>query len=166
MMLLRLFLRLVPSASQRICSEISVFWLALSGLAAVLFHLSIIGAETRIIDRPMHAHGRTWIWWTILTPTLGGLISSALLRYVVPGACGSGIPQVKVAYAIRGGRVPLIDAIGKFVIGVLQIGTGSSLGRENHFAFSQGHPYSIQHSVRAGCFLMSPGHPSRAKQTG
>ena len=135
-------------------------------MAAVLFHLSIIGAETRIIDRPMHAHGRTWIWWTILTPTLGGLISSALLRYVVPGACGSGIPQVKVAYAICGRRVPLIDAIGKFVIGVLQIGTGSSLGRENHFAFSQGHPYSIQHSVRAGCFLMSPGHPSRAKQTG
>ncbi len=83
-----------------------------------------------MIDRAMHAHGNTWIWWTILTPTAGGLLSGALLKYVVPGARGSGIPQVKVAYAIRGGRVPLIDAIGKFVIGVLQIGTGSSLGRE------------------------------------
>ena len=29
-----------------------------------------------------------------------------------------------------GGRVPFIDAIGKVAIGVLQIGTGSSLGRE------------------------------------
>jgi CIC family chloride channel protein len=70
------------------------------------------------------------IWWTILTPTIGGLLSGALLHYVVPGARGSGIPQVKVAYAIKGGRVPFRDAIGKFLIGVLQIGTGSSLGRE------------------------------------
>jgi CIC family chloride channel protein len=53
-----------------------------------------------------------------------------LLQYFVPGARGSGIPQVKVAYAIKGGRVPFRDAVGKFVVGVLQIGTGSSLGRE------------------------------------
>src|SRR5215813_13967215 len=129
MVLLRLFLRLVPSENQRVFA-LALIAGALCGLAAVLFHLSIIGTETRLIDRAMHAHGRTWIWWTILTPTLGGLVSGALLRYVVPGARGSGIPQVKVAYAIRGGRVPLIDAVGKFVVGVLQIGTGSSLGRE------------------------------------
>lgn len=48
----------------------------------------------------------------------------------MPGARGSGIPQVKVAYAVKGGRVPFVDAAGKFLIGVLQIGTGSSLGRE------------------------------------
>jgi CIC family chloride channel protein len=40
------------------------------------------------------------------------------------------VPQVKVAYAVRGGRVPFVEAAGKFLIGVLQIGTGSSLGRE------------------------------------
>src|SRR5215813_9035893 len=129
MVLLRLFLRLVPSENQRVFA-LALIAGALCGLAAVLFHLSIIGTETRLIDRAMHAHGRTWIWWTILTPTVGGLLSGVLLRYVVPGARGSGIPQVKVAYAIRGGRVPLIDAVGKFVVGVLQIGTGSSLGRE------------------------------------
>jgi CIC family chloride channel protein len=66
----------------------------------------------------------------MITPTVGGLLSGVLLQYVVPGARGSGIPQVKVAYAIKGGRVPFRDAIGKFLIGVLQIGTGSSLGRE------------------------------------
>ena len=64
----------------------------------------------------------------MITPTVGGLLSGVLLQYVVPGARGSGIPQVKVAYAIKGGRVPFRDAIGKFLIGVLQIGTGSSLG--------------------------------------
>lgn len=78
----------------------------------------------------MHATGRGWLLWTILIPTLGGLTSGALLQYVVPGARGSGVPQVKVAYAIRGGRVPLPEAAGKFLIGVLQIGSGSSLGRE------------------------------------
>src|SRR5262249_4649453 len=129
MVLLRLFLRLVPSENQRVFA-LALIAGALCGLAAVLFHLSIIGTETRLIDRAMHAHGRTWIWWTILTPTLGGLVSGALLRYVVPGARGSGIPQVKVAYAVKGGRVPFIDAVGKFFVGVLQIGTGSSLGRE------------------------------------
>src|SRR4029079_7294369 len=34
------------------------------------------------------------------------------------------------AYAIKGGRVPFREALGKFLVGVLQIGTGSSLGRE------------------------------------
>lgn len=129
MVLLRIFLRLLPSENQRVFALALVAG-ALCGLAAVLFHLSIIATETRVIDSAMHAHGHTWIWWTILTPTLGGLLSGLLLKYIVPGARGSGIPQVKVAYAIRGGRVPFIDAIGKFVIGVLQIGTGSSLGRE------------------------------------
>jgi len=101
MLLLRLFLRLVPSENQRVFA-LALIAGALFGLAAVLFHLSIIGTETHVIDRAMHAPGRTWIWWTILTPTLGGLLSGALLKYVVPGARGSGIPQEKVAYAIRG----------------------------------------------------------------
>jgi chloride channel protein, CIC family len=48
----------------------------------------------------------------------------------VPGARGSGVPQVKVAYASREGVVPLKDAAGKFVLASVQIGSGGSLGRE------------------------------------
>ena len=129
MILLRLFLRLVPSENQRVIA-LALLAGVVCGLAAVLFHLSIIGTEVRVIDRAMHASGHSWIWWTILIPTLGGLVSGVLLTYAVPGARGSGIPQVKVAYAVRGGRVPFMDAVGKFVVGVIQIGTGSSLGRE------------------------------------
>src|SRR5574338_59231 len=103
---------------------------ALCGGAAVLFHLTIQAVETRIIDRAMAAPYPHWMWLTILTPTAGGLLSGALLYFLVPGARGSGIPQVKVAYAVKGGRVPFIDAAGKFLIGAVQIGTGSSLGRE------------------------------------
>ncbi len=58
------------------------------------------------------------------------MLCGFLLSYVAPGARGSGIPQVKVAYAIKGGRLPMRDAVGKFFISALQIGSGASLGRE------------------------------------
>lgn len=129
MALLRLFLRLVPSESHRIFAVALIAGL-LCGLAAVSFHLAIIWAENKLIQHAVAASGKAWIWWTILIPTAGGLVSGAILQYVVPGARGSGVPQVKVAYAVRGGRIPFREAIGKFVVGVLQIGSGSSLGRE------------------------------------
>jgi CIC family chloride channel protein len=66
----------------------------------------------------------------ILVPTLGAIASGLLLQYVVPNARGSGIPQVKVAYGQEGGRVRFRDAVGKFFVSALQLGTGSSLGRE------------------------------------
>jgi CIC family chloride channel protein len=129
MTLLRVFLRVIPTENHRVFA-VALLAGALCGLAAVTFHLAIIATENRLINSAMHASGRSWIWWTILIPTVGGLISGALLQYVVPGARGSGVPQVKVAYAVIGGRVPFIEAAGKFLIGVLQIGSGSSLGRE------------------------------------
>jgi CIC family chloride channel protein len=126
---LRIFLRLVPRESQRVFILTLVVG-ALCGLAAVGFHLAIIQAENFLIDPALNAPGNSWVWLTLLTPLLGGLVSGALLHYVVPGARGSGIPQVKVAYEIKGGRLPLRDTIGKFFISALQIGSGASLGRE------------------------------------
>lgn len=69
------------------------------------------------------------ILWVILVPSAGALVSGVMLHYV-PGARGSGVPQVKVAYASKALKLRLRDSVGKFVIGALQIGTGSSLGRE------------------------------------
>jgi CIC family chloride channel protein len=43
---------------------------------------------------------------------------------------GSGVPQVKFAYAMHSGRVPFRDAVGKFILGIVQISSGASLGRE------------------------------------
>jgi CIC family chloride channel protein len=126
---LAVFLRLVPSEAQRVFA-LTIIVGMLCGLAAVAFHLAIRFAENRLIDRAMTASGHTWIAWTIITPTLGGLLGGALLEYVAPNARGSGIPQVKVAYAVKGGRLRLRDAVGKFLISVLQIGSGASLGRE------------------------------------
>jgi CIC family chloride channel protein len=103
---------------------------AACGLAAVAFHLLIILISRFAIEPALAAPGRSWIVWGLVVPTAGGLISGAVLQYVVPNARGSGIPQVKVAYTRKGGRLHLRDSVGKFLVSALQIGTGSSLGRE------------------------------------
>jgi CIC family chloride channel protein len=100
------------------------------GLAAVAFHLAINLVSRLAIDRALAAPGWSWIPWTLAVPTAGGLAAGLLLHHVVPNARGSGIPQVKVAYAGRSKPLRLRDSIGKFLVGALQIGTGSSLGRE------------------------------------
>ena len=126
---LTIFLRLVPRESQRVF-VLTLIIGAVCGLAAVAFHLAILRAEDLLINRALAMTGWWFVAVTILLPTLGGLISGWLLQNVVPGARGSGIPQVKVAYEIKGGKLPLQDAAGKFLIGALQIGSGASLGRE------------------------------------
>src|ERR1043165_8352792 len=78
--LLRLSLRLVPSESHRVFAVALVAG-ALCGLAAVSFHLAIIWAEGKLIDRALTGSGRTWVTWTILIPTAGGLICGAILQY-------------------------------------------------------------------------------------
>ena len=127
--LLKLSLHLVPKESQRVFILTLVVG-AICGLAAVGFHLAIIQAEGLLIDNAFAAPNGNWMWLAILTPALGGLVSGILLAYIVPGARGSGIPQVKIAYEIKGGRLPFRDAVGKFFIGVIQIGSGAALGRE------------------------------------
>ena len=127
--LLRSFLRLVPNEAQRVFLLTLVIG-AVCGVTAVCFHVAILWLESVVIDKAMKAPGQWRAWLTFLTPGVGGLIGGLLLYYVVPGARGSGIPQVKVAYEVKNGFLSFRDTIGKFVIGALQIGSGASLGRE------------------------------------
>ena len=127
--LLALLLRLTPTERQRLLA-LTILSGGLCGLAAVAFHVGIDKASVLLIDRATSAPHHSWIYLTILTPALGGLIAGLGLRYWVPGAVGSGIPQVKLAYAREAGRVPFRDAIGKYILAVIQIGSGASLGRE------------------------------------
>jgi chloride channel protein, CIC family len=126
--LLRAELRFAPTEAQRLFF-LTILIGMVCGLAAVAFHVSITLASHALIDQAMGAPGRSWIGWTLATPTLGALACGILLQYV-PNARGSGIPQVKVAFAVRGGRLRLRDSFAKFVVGALQLGSGSSLGRE------------------------------------
>ncbi len=127
--LVGLQVRFGPTEKQRLFGLTIVIG-AVCGLAAVLFHLSIDRVTKLVVTNAMSARGYSWIPWTLVAPTLGGLLSGALLQYVVPNARGSGIPQIKVVYASRGDRLRLRDSIGKFFVSVIQIGSGSSLGRE------------------------------------
>jgi CIC family chloride channel protein len=127
--LVRAELRFAPSEAQRLFI-LTIMVGVLCGLAAVAFHLAIQLVEHQLVQRAFAARGRWWILWGVLTPTLGAAAVGSLLHWVVPGARGSGVPQVKVAYASRMGAVRFRDAVGKFFLGALQIGSGSSLGRE------------------------------------
>jgi CIC family chloride channel protein len=124
-----LLLRLTPTERQRLLA-LTVIAGGLCGLSAVAFHVGIGKASDLLIHRAEAAPHFHWIYLTILTPALGGLLAGLALHYWVPGAVGSGIPQVKLAYARHAGRVTMRDAVGKFILGILQIGSGASLGRE------------------------------------
>lgn len=126
---LRAAMRFAPSDNQRLFL-LTIAIGASCGLAAVAFHLLIQALEKNLIERAMDAPGTTWLPWTIAVPTLGGLACGALLQYVFPRARGSGIPEVKAAFAQHGTGVRIRDSIGKFAVGALQIGSGASLGRE------------------------------------
>jgi chloride channel protein, CIC family len=119
----------LPSERQRMLA-FTILAGGVCGLAAVAFHLSIGWLEALLIDRANAAAGHSWIVWTILTPAFGGLVAGLGLTYWVPAAAGSGIPQVKVAYALRYGLITLRETIGKFVLCAVQIGSGASLGLE------------------------------------
>jgi len=103
---------------------------ALCGLAAVCFHLLLDFFQEHII----YAAAGIQHWWkiplVIIIPAIGGLVAGAGLYFYAPEARGSGIPQVKTAFYIEGGRIPFRVIPGKMFLAALNIGTGASLGRE------------------------------------
>lgn len=127
--LLRLYNNVVPSENQRLF-VLTIIIGAVCGFAAVAFHLTIKLIEGYLINRSLAEPSPSSALWIILTPALGGLVCGFLLYDIAPGARGSGIPQVKVAFLMKEDRIPFRDVVGKFFIGALQIGSGSSLGRE------------------------------------
>jgi CIC family chloride channel protein len=96
----------------------------LAGLSAVLFALSIEAAGHFLFGMSPSAAR------VMLVPTLVSLLTGALLATYFRDARGSGVPQTKAAYHLRQGVIRPRVPIGKFVTGVLCIGSGHSLGRE------------------------------------
>src|ERR1700684_502566 len=73
-------LRRMPTERQRLLA-VTILAGALCGLAAVAFHLSIMGLEALLINRANAAPGYSWIWWTILCPAVGGAVAGVGLTY-------------------------------------------------------------------------------------
>jgi CIC family chloride channel protein len=60
-----------------------------------------------------------------------GLVVGILVKYVFPGAKGSGVNQTKSALYIYDGYISFRTVIGKFITAALAIGSGHSLGPED-----------------------------------
>jgi len=103
---------------------VSVIVGVLAGLAAVLFALAI--------DRVAH------LFFGVspstarlaLTPPLVSIATGVLLVKVFPDVRGSGVPQTEAAFHLQRGVIGWRVPIGKFITGVLCIGSGHSMGRE------------------------------------
>ena len=96
----------------------------LAGLSAVLFSLAIDQVSHRLFGlAPSRAR-------LLAVPPLVSLVTGFLLVKVFPGVRGSGVPQTEAAYHLSGGVIPGRVPIGKFITGVLCIGSGHSMGRE------------------------------------
>ncbi len=63
-------------------------------------------------------------------PVLGALAAGFLLHRWFGEARGSGIPQTKAALVAQDGRIPFRVPFGKYLCGVLTLGSGIPLGRE------------------------------------
>lgn len=96
----------------------------LAGLSAVLFALAIDATSHFLFGA---APGGLRVF---LVPSLVSVVSGVLLAYFFNEARGSGVPQTKAAYHLRNGFIPLRVPFGKFLTGVLCIGSGHSMGRE------------------------------------
>lgn len=125
----RYSIRLSPTEAQRTLG-VTVLIGGACGLLAVAFHASILAVDRVLIGSAQNTPGAWGMLLTLACPTLGGLLAGLALTYAFPAARGSGIPQVKAAYAVQTERLRLRDGTAKFVITSLQIGSGASLGRE------------------------------------
>lgn len=119
----------VTTVQQRLFALVLIIG-AVCGLTAVLFDLAIHFTESYLVAPMQQLTGWKQVFYTLTVPSFGALLVGLILYYLVPEARGSGIPQVKVAYEVTKGHIPFKVVVGKFITGVLSIGTGSSLGRE------------------------------------
>ena len=101
----------------------------LCGLAAVAFHISV-AAFMRSSSIARQRSGAQLDLVDDSDARSGWIVAGLGLQYWVPAAAGSGIPQVKAAYARRYGEITLKETFGKFVLCALQLGAGASLGVE------------------------------------
>lgn len=101
-----------------------------AGLVAVAFQVALNRCYRAGIARLSHYSHPTFLWGSLAVILGTSLISGWLLNSFCKDAAGSGIPQLKAAFWKNFGYVPFRVLWVKFIAATLQIGGGSSLGRE------------------------------------
>jgi H+/Cl- antiporter ClcA len=109
-----------------------VFWggAVATGAVAVAFAR---GSDLAL--RFCHAATRQDAFWPWLAPPFGLALVAWLTRRVFPGAQGSGIPQTIAALSLstvaaRDRLLSMRIAVGKFVLTIIGLASGASVGRE------------------------------------
>jgi CIC family chloride channel protein len=95
-----------------------------AGLAAVLFTVAIEQTSHRLFGLAPSAMR------LFAVPVLMSIVAGVLLAKVFPDVRGSGVPQTEAAYHLSNGVIARHVPVGKFITGVLCIGSGHSMGRE------------------------------------
>ncbi len=72
--------------------------------------------------------------WLVVLPTLGGLLSGALVFWLAPEAKGHGTDAAIAAYHARGGKIRFRVPLVKMIASTITLGTGGSGGREGPIA--------------------------------
>jgi CIC family chloride channel protein len=95
-----------------------------AGLAAVLFTVAIAQTTHRLFGL---APSRSRL---LVVPPLMSIVTGVMLAKLFPDVRGSGVPQTEAAYHLSNGIIRWRVPFGKFLTGVLCIGSGHSMGRE------------------------------------
>jgi len=129
-----------------------------AGGLAVAFHLAMHGVHHGGL-MPLAKQGLgAFVIGSFLLIMTTSLAAGWLLTTFAPEAAGSGIPQLKAAFWKDFGYIKLRVIWVKFVAGALQIGGGSSLGREGP---------SVQLAGAAGSNIVGAlGEPKQRRRLG
>ena len=105
----------------------AIFTGAVVGLAAVLFHESII-----LISEFSFSSVPTSLYFIV--PAIGMLILSIMTYFAPDTAKKKGVSEIIKAVALRGGYIPFRTTLFHFIAPVLCIGTGNTVGPEGPVA--------------------------------
>ena len=119
--------KIAPTREERLFLVLSIFIGVLSGLLVVSFRVAIEWIRILTLGSAPHP-GQ---YRLLLAPALAGLGVALLVRWLFPGAVGSGVNQTKAALYIYNGYISFRTVIGKFVTSAIAIGSGHSLGPED-----------------------------------
>lgn len=119
--------RIAPKREERMFLILAIFIGVLSGLLVVSFRVAIEWIKILTLGSAPHAHEPR----LFIVPMAAGLFVAGLVRWVFPGARGSGVNQTKAALYIYNGFISFKTVIGKFITAAIAIGCGHSLGPED-----------------------------------
>lgn len=119
--------KIAPKREERLFLVLSIFIGVISGLLVVSFRIAIEWIKILTLGSAPHM-GQSRLY---LVPCIAGFVVAALVRFVFPGARGSGVNQTKAALYIYNGFISFKTVIGKFITAAIAIGCGFSLGPED-----------------------------------